>query len=117
MGVRTPLGRSCQGLPYFCHISREPTQMSHQSCDQCCVRSKENIHFALAPKNESTFALDLGFPWLPCPFHGAAYEMINDLDMLCEFQMKKAKSVDSVQCIYAYGSGMTLVWAYELNEP
>lgn len=64
MGVRTPLGRSCQGLPYFCHISREPTQMSHQSCDQCCVRSKENIHFALPPKNESTFALDLGFP---CP--------------------------------------------------
>lgn len=54
------VGRSCQGLPYFCHISREPTQMSHQSCDQCCVRSKENIHFALAPKNESTFALDPG---------------------------------------------------------
>lgn len=43
--------------------------------------------------------------------------MINDLDMLCEFEMKKAKSVDSVHCIYAYGLGMTLVWAYELNEP
>lgn len=41
----------------------------------------------------------------------AACEMINDPDMLCEFQMKKAKNVDSVYsvyCMYAYGLDYSL---------